>query len=455
MSILSLERPHSLPAFFSSVGDRIRMIYWAQLFHFYQPSVQLPMVVAKVCSESYQPLIDVLQKHPQARATANINGVTLEMLHDYGHDDVVAGLRELAHGGQIEFVGSSKYHAILPLLPDSERRRQIGLNLAVLQEFLGASFAPHGFFPPEMAYSGDIISAVVEAGHRWIILSGVACPASWPLDKIYQVEVEGKRSAVFFRDDILSNKISFKELTPADFLQHLKSNYDGAQDMYVITAMDAETYGHHIKDWERLFLAAVYDKLHPGVETYSGIRQTASPAAQESALLESTEFTKQVRMVTISELLDIFPSGEVIQPKPSSWSTTAQDIDSGNSFPLWLDPGNEIHRLQWEHLHLCLETVGKAQEYADGDEAGFFARIARGLLDLAEHSDQFWWASRRPMWDINLIHLGLNEQWRALVNGYRAINKSAADPETKKSYYYRLVAARDIRNKIEDRLFIL
>ena len=75
------------------------MIYWAQLFHFYQPSVQLPMVVAKVCSESYKPLIDVLQKYPQARATANINGVTLEMLHDYGHDDVVAGLRELGRRG--------------------------------------------------------------------------------------------------------------------------------------------------------------------------------------------------------------------------------------------------------------------------------------------------------------------------------------------------------------------
>ncbi len=431
------------------------MIYWAQFFHFYQPPVQLPLVLAKICTESYQPLIDVLQKHPEARATANINGVTLEMLHDYGHDDVVVGLKELAYAGQIEFVGSAKYHAILPLLPDSERSRQIALNQTVLQEFLGGKFSPRGFFPPEMAYSKEIVSAVAGSGHRWILLSGVACPVAWPLDKIHQVEAEGKRIEVFFRDDILSNKISFKELTPADFLEHLKSNYDDTQDMYVITAMDAETYGHHIKDWERLFLAGVYDKLHPGLETYSGIKQMASPAAQESALLASAEFAKQVKMVTISELLDIFPCGEVIEPKASSWSTTGQDIDSGNCFPLWLDQGNEIHRLQWEHLHLCLETVGKAQEYSDGDEAGFFARIARGLLDIAEHSDQFWWASRRPMWDINLIHLGLNEQWRALVNGYRAINKSAADAETKKSYYYRLVAARDIRNKIEDRLFIL
>jgi hypothetical protein len=59
------------------------------------------------------------------------------------------------------------------------------------------------------------------------------------------------------------------------------------------------------------------------------------------------------------------------------------------------------------------------------------------------------------MWDINLIHLGLIDQWRALVNAYRAINKSDADAETKTDYYHKLVAARDIRNKIVDRLFVL
>jgi len=59
------------------------------------------------------------------------------------------------------------------------------------------------------------------------------------------------------------------------------------------------------------------------------------------------------------------------------------------------------------------------------------------------------------MWDINLIHLGLISQWRALVNAYRAINMSGMDAQIKTQYYHKLVAARDIRNKIVDRLFIL
>jgi hypothetical protein len=65
-----------------------------------------------------------------------------------------------------------------------------------------------------------------------------------------------------------------------------------------------------------------------------------------------------------------------------------------------------------------------------------------------------WWASNRPMWDINLIHMGLLDQLRTVVNAYRAINKSGVDEETKREFYYRTVAARDIRNKLEDRLFV-
>jgi hypothetical protein len=158
--------------------------------------------------------------------------------------------------------------------------------------------------------------------------------------------------------------------------------------------------------------------------------------------------------VTISQLLDLFPQGQTIEPKPSSWSTTADDMKAGNYYPLWQDKKNEVHRLQWEHLSICIELVNEALQCADNEESRHSATIARGLLDRAEHSCQMWWASNRPMWDINLIHMGLLDQLRTVVNAYRAINKSGASEETKREYYYRTVAARNIRNKLEDRLFV-
>lgn len=431
------------------------MIYWAQLFHFYQPPTQFPSVLEKICNESYRPLLEVFRQYPNARATININGVLTEMLKNCGHQDIIQGLKELAERGQIEFTGTAKYHPILPLIPLDEAKRQIELNQKTNSFFLGEAYKPVGFFFPEMAYSRDVLPTVIEAGYRWIMLSGVACPANWPVDTVYQMEHEGKRLAVFFRDDILSNKVSFHELGPRDFLEHLKAQKGDRENIYVITAMDAETYGHHIQDWEELFLAEVYEELQVRSETYAHIQQKKVMATQESSLLQNTETVQQVQIVTISQVLEHFPAGDVIDAKPSSWSTTSQDIDAGNPYPLWADKGNEIHRLQWEHLAICMEITLKAIQVADSDESKRFAGIARGLLDRSLHSCQFWWASRKPMWDINLIHMGLTDQWRTMLNAYRSINISGANADVKKELYYKLVAARDLRDKLVDRLFIL
>jgi alpha-amylase/alpha-mannosidase (GH57 family) len=430
------------------------MIYWAQLLHFYQPPTQVPSVLRKICSESYRPLVHVFQEYPNARLTVNFNGVLTDMLMDCGHKDVIDGYRNLAEKGQIEFTGTGKYHPILPLIPREEVKRQIDLNAQTNRHFFGKSYVPQGFFPPEMCYSRDILQPITKSGYHWIILSGIACPTEWPLDVIYQAEFDGQEIAVFFRDDVLSNRISFRNMEAKEFIAHLEQWQGKRENIYVVTAMDAETYGHHIQGWERAFLAKVYEELQPSAEPLEEVKQATTLAGQHVSLLANGEAARKIQMVTVSQLLNLFPRGQTIEPKASSWSTTADDIKEGNYYPLWQDKKNEVHHLQWEHLGLCIELVNEALKCADNEESRHSAAIARGLLDRAEHSCQMWWASNRPMWDINLIHMGLLDQLRTVVNAYRAINKSGASEEAKREYYYRTVAARDIRHKLEDRLFV-
>lgn len=430
------------------------MIYWAQLLHFYQPPTQSPSVLAKICDESYRPLIKLLSQYPHARITVNINGVLTEMLHDYGHSDIINGLSKLARRGQIEFTGSGKYHPILPLIPLKEMDRQIQLNSKTNSYFFGKAYKPQGFFTPELCYSTEIVTPILRSGHQWIILGGIACPNSWPIDTIQYIERDGKHLAVFFRDDILSNKISFQTLEPSEFLDNLVHIKGDRENIYVITAMDAETFGHHIQHWEELFLAEVYEQIEPSKETFISLKQATVLAYQYGLFLEDTSMTQEMQAVTISQLVELFPPGEAVEPRPSSWSTSYEDLTTGNPYPLWLDKDNELHQLQWEHLRICLELVEKALEVSDSDEPKRFAIIARGLLDRALHSCQFWWASRKPMWDINLVHKGLLEQWQVIVNAYRAINISQANEDIKREYYHKLVAARDLRDKITDRLFM-
>jgi len=429
------------------------MIYWAQLLHFYQPPTQVPSVLRKVCNESYRPLLYVFEEYPNARLTINFNGVLTDMLIDCGHRDIIEGFRNLAEMGQIEFTETGKYHPILPLIPKEEAKRQIDLNAQTNRHFFGRSYAPQGFFPPEMCYSQDILQPIIKSGCRWIILSGIACPVEWPVDIIYRAESNGQEIAVFFRDDVLSNRISFQALGPKEFIVHLEQWQGERENIYVVTAMDAETYGHHIQGWERTFLAKVYEELEPSTEPLEEVKQATALAGQHVSLLTNGEAATKIQMVTVSQLLDLFPLGQTIEPLASSWSTSAEDIKVANYYPLWRDKNNEVHHLQWEHLSICIDLVNKALECADSEESRRSAAIARGLLDRAEHSCQMWWASNRPMWDINLVHMGLLDQWRTVVNAYRAINKSGANEETKREYYRRAVAARDIRSRLEDKLF--
>ena len=447
------------------------MIYWAPLLHFYQPPTQVHWVLKKVCIESYRPLVELFTDLPYAKVTININAVLTEMLSDHGFDDVVKGIRELARRGQVDFTGSGKYHPILPLIPQSEVERQISQNHKTNKSLLGKYYNPKGFFPPEMCYSKEILKPIVDSGHRWIIISGIACPVAWPTNIIHQIDTDGSKIAVFFRDNILSNKISFHNIDATGFIDHLKQvqkDQKSKGDIYVITAMDAETFGHHIQDWEKIFLAKVYESIEmdtekrekPGKEhelppvPQSGPEQAKVLAAQHGSLLGEIAEGKQIKVVTISDLLDIFPCGESIEPKASSWSTDNPDLDAGNPYPLWKSPNNTIHQYQWEHMDIAMALVNKTVAVAKDKSAKQYADNARTLLDAALHSDQFWWASRRPWWDPNLIYRGLIKQHEVILNAYKAISLSNCSPKVKREYYYRVAAARDISNKIIDEIFV-
>lgn len=431
------------------------MIYWAPILHFYQPPTQFPAVLKRVCQESYRPLIELLGEFTRARATVNINGALTEMLLDSGHEDVIEGLRHLAEAGRIELLGSAMYHPILPLLPVCEIRRQIALNHATNHRAFGSVYRPNGFFAPELAYGPALLKPVADTDHRWILASGIACPTAWPVSVVHRI-AEEPGLAVVFRDDIISNRISFQSIDGFGFIDHLRSLGRTQEAMYVVTAMDAETFGHHIREWERLFLAHVYAQLdtEPVAVEPVEISQSVSLAQQHRAVLASTVegLGPNLRVMTVSELVDQFPGGPPVTPKASSWSTSGDDLARNVPYPLWNEPGNDIHQLLWRHLRICMELVDVAEHAAGRSEAKRYADIARGLLDRALHSCQFWWASRRPMWDINMIERGLAEQRAVVLNAVKAIRVTKPDAATLTKTEDDLMLSEGLAHRLTDRL---
>ena len=376
------------------------VVYFAFLFHIYQPPVQIPLVVKQIVSESYRPILDALRDHTEAKITLNINGTLTEQLHDFGYNDIIEGIATLASKGQIEFTGSAKFHPLLPLIPEPEIKRQIKLNEETNLQFFGDVFKPKGFFPPEMAISESVINAVQQMGYEWVIMSGIANTLpEFPTKNISQ-HPNGLK--FIFRDDYISIDCAFDKInTVEEFIRRLYYKHN-SEDYYVVIAMDGETFGHHVKH-------AIDNFLIP--------------------LFKAVPNRDDVKICTVSEIIDRFPEGVSQNPRESSWSTMPYDIAHNVPFPLWSDPNNQIHIEQHRFFMYALTLIHlsyKYRESMDAERKSIYDN-ARNLLDRGIHSCQQWWASKRPWYSTDMILRGLNEVLMASVNAKRSLPDNIPD----------------------------
>ncbi len=352
-------------------------LIWANFLHIYQPPTQKPYWIKRVAEESYRKITKGLLMAPQAQITMNINGVLLELLESHGYVDIIHDLRELLIRGQLELTGSAKYHALLPFLPPSEVERQIRLNEETLQRFFGNDWVKKGFFPPEMAFSSELASIIAGLGYKWVIVDELSFPKDRGRVDYSQVyDVAGLSDfSIFFRERrmswvILSGQIGTGKLlikSLGDRLYHKE---------YLLTAMDGETFGHHRPGLEQLLF-----------EIYN---ESELPTAK------------------VSELLLIFPHQQV-NPRSSTWALMEKDLEQKKPFSRWYDEDNDIHKMQWQLTNLALSTVAGAP----ADDPGYTR--ARESLDRALHSDQYWWASARPWWSIEMIERGAKELYDTVL----------------------------------------
>ncbi len=385
--------------------------YWAPLLHIYQPPTQDIKILRVINKECYKPLFSILEQHDNARFTLNINGVLIEMLYNYDLGDTMELLKNLVSESKIEIVGTAKFHPILPLIPKKEAYHQIRMNEEINRKEFGNIWERKGFFPPELAISSKIAKIVRELGYKWVIQSGIACPAEekgvdWPYDKIY---CSPNGLQLFFRDDILSNKISFKKITAKGFIKDIKTKYkdkkqDDKNDTYILTAMDGETFGHHIKNYEKVFLGKA---------------------------LELIAEKDEIKTIFISDLDQHFPiAKKVIIPKESSWSTNYEDLLNDIPYPLWKHPDNNIHKYYWKIVKSLnnLMVLADSLDLTEKWEVENYYNTARYFYDRSLHSCPTWWANvQNGIWSPNLIYKGLELLMKAALNSQMALVHAGKD----------------------------
>lgn len=366
-------------------------MYWANFLHIYQPPTQKSYWVKKIADESYRRIVAELKKAPQAKLTLNVSAVLVELFDKNGCLDIVRDLKMLMKRGQVELTASAKFHPLLPKLPKEEVIRQIKLNHETHKKYFGGAYHPRGFFPPEMGFSLEVAKTVAELGYEWIIVDELSFPRdlkSVDYSKIYEIK-NIPNFNIYFRERKMSYKILSGQLGTGKLLidsldERLKKHE------YLLTGMDGETFGHH----------------RPGMEH----------------LLFEIYKSPELKTVLISDLPEYFKDRGVIEPLPSTWALMEKDLEKNASFARWDDPGNIIHEKQWALFNLAVKTLREAKS----EDPGY--KQARELLDRAVHSDQFWWASAKPWWSLEMMEAGakeLKEVVQLLINTSAEIKNKA------------------------------
>ncbi|MBD3343057.1 MAG: hypothetical protein GF353_28425 [Candidatus Lokiarchaeota archaeon] len=403
--------------------------YFSLLLHIYQPPTQDIDILKTINKDCYKPLFSMLENYEHIQLCLNISGVLIDLLYEFGLGDTMDLLKNLVAENKVEIVGTAKYHPILPLIPKKEAYHQIRLNEELNKEEFGSIWKGKGFFPPEMAISSSVAKIVRSLGYKWVLMSGIACPVDWPYDKIY---CSPNGLQLYFRDDIHSNKISFKQITAKEFVSSLRKLFkrqdknENDTNSYSVIAMDGETFGHHIKNYEKTFLAQTFELISEEPE-------------------KKTE--EDIKMVSISKLDNYFPiSSKKIIPKESSWSTTKDDLTADIPYPLWKHPDNNIHRYYWKimkSLNNLMNLCDKLDLTEDWNVENHY-NTARYFYDKGLYSCPIWWANPiRGTWSPNLTYKGLELLMRAALNAQLALvyaGKSEGDGYFDSiSYYHGLL----------------
>ena len=336
---------------------------WSNFFHIYQPPEWNEDIVRRVSQEAYQPLLDILVRHPEVRVTLNITGSLTEQLAALRLDDVLTNMVDAIRRGQIELVGSAMYHPILPLLPENEIRRQITLQHELHRRVFGDVYAPQGFYLPEMAYSDKLEPILLSLGYKWVIVDeGV-------MGDIGQADFTKRYTTpaglgIIMRNRHLSDYLSFGAMVdqPGDARRAIWEDTRSHDEL--VTAMDGENLGHHRHGVDKLWEQLVTDK--------------------------------DMTTATLSEYYRSLKNEQSLTPIACSWSSRPEELRSGIPFGLWNHPENPIHKLQWELTYHVIDTVESAK-----DDPNYGA--SRLLLDQALTSDKYWWASASPWWDMTII----------------------------------------------------
>ena len=197
-----------------------QLISHALGLHMHQPPGNLKLLIEENPWEAEQ-IIRCYERVPRfvdrykdiAHIHVGFSGILLEQFLDpkivdaYRHIvDIPEMLENYRNTPNVELIGMGYYHPIFPLIPRDDWEDQLVMGRQIMQQAFGRT--PRGFWPPEMAFTMEMIPALVKAGYEYVVVDSVHVQPSDGMQDIYRPYKAchgGKCITIIPRDRTISN----------------------------------------------------------------------------------------------------------------------------------------------------------------------------------------------------------------------------------------------------------
>jgi len=361
-------------------------IYHLLGLHMHQPPGNLQFLLDNYDWEARQiilcydrPLKYAWRCREVAHFCVGFSGILLEQLQDpniiqryAGVLDIPKMLETYRKTPNIEIVGMGYYHPIFPLIPTDDWDEQIERGKKKIVEVFGQE--PKTFWPPEMAFTEEMIPALARHGYERVIIDSVhvkpkaAMSREQVMYRAHVAEYDGAKITVIPRDRDLSNAQE-SGLDPAWFEGEVRNKTARAsQPCLVTTWTDGENGG-----WFRQMDEAAGFWGHffaPYMERVRSNQMTARPISLSRFLAENP------------------PQGEV-EVQTGAWNVGST---SGYDFSQWAGSDSQRKALEaiWQLSRRYQECARSFSANREGitDPA---LRRARECILRAETSCYLFW----------------------------------------------------------------
>lgn len=370
----------------------------ALVLHMHQPCYNLdgpPQesdVARDVFSQTMHPYTypaEAIMKHENAKVTVNFTGSLIEQLNELTEaqfDSRLNGLwskyKETAASGRTEFTSCAYFHSILPLIPESDRHRQIQQHLALFAKTFGTK--PSGLWLPELAYTPQIIPALESNGIKWIIVDGTHIVNANKdesthrlLYKPHYVEFEGHRVIVIPRDRMLSIAQQ-SGYDPTWLKQEIERAVEPHNDgKFLLTiATDGENGWFRHSGENAGFWGWFFEPLMDRIE-------------------KDADF-QFIKPTFITEYLKEHPPTDAVAIEGGSWNVP--DAPDDGRFLKWT--GGKERQDTWSRVLEASRFVDQARQriaeakIQNSEDAEKTMGQAERWMLMAEASDNFWWGAK-------------------------------------------------------------